>query len=550
MTIHKSAPREIQVGKPAVFRVTVRNTGLTAAAQVEIRDRVPRGTRLLGTSPQAKRDANGELAWTLGTIRSGEEAFVEMQVMPLTEGEIGSVATVHFGADASVRTVATRPQLAVETSAPGQVLIGEQVMLTITVSNPGTGVATNVVLAERIPRGLQHPAGGELEYTVGNLKPGESRRLDLPLMAKRPGPVTNRLVARADGNLRAVAERELEVLAPQLNIVMEGSKKRFLERQATYQVSVANSGTAPARQVELAVLLPPGLKFLSANNAGRFDEATRVVHWRLEELPAKETGSVELRTMPVAAGQHAIRLRGTAEKGLLVEKEHPVTIDGIANAQFQVINVNNPVAVGDETVYEVHVTNQGSKAAANVRLDVLFPPELKPLAAEGPTRYALDAGRVVFDGLAQIAPKRRGGLSHPRQGPQSRRCPRPLPTVDRRNANAADQGRENAGVCRRLGIESTFTSVPDVAQSMYPLLPVRLLAKTQLNSAAKIANYHGPLLQSHGTADRLIPCSIGRKLFDRANEPKQFVTIAGGDHNDPQTDEYYAILAAFLDRLK
>jgi fermentation-respiration switch protein FrsA (DUF1100 family) len=103
---------------------------------------------------------------------------------------------------------------------------------------------------------------------------------------------------------------------------------------------------------------------------------------------------------------------------------------------------------------------------------------------------------------------------------------------------------------RALVLESTFTSVPDVAQSMYPLLPVRLLAKTQLNSAAKIANYHGPLLQSHGTADRLIPYSIGRKLFDRANEPKQFVTIAGGDHNDPQTDEYYAILAAFLDRLK
>jgi fermentation-respiration switch protein FrsA (DUF1100 family) len=57
-------------------------------------------------------------------------------------------------------------------------------------------------------------------------------------------------------------------------------------------------------------------------------------------------------------------------------------------------------------------------------------------------------------------------------------------------------------------------------------------------------------LQSHGTADRLIPYSIGRQLFDRANEPKQFVAIAGGDHNDPQSDEYYATLAAFLERLK
>ena len=86
LTIHKSAPREIQVGKPAVFRVTVRNTGLTAAAQVEIHDRVPRGTRLLGTSPAGETRPNGELVWTLGTIRSGEEAFVEMQVMPHDRG--------------------------------------------------------------------------------------------------------------------------------------------------------------------------------------------------------------------------------------------------------------------------------------------------------------------------------------------------------------------------------------------------------------------------------------------------------------------------------
>ena len=59
--------------------------------------------------------------------------------------------------------------------------------------------------------------------------------------------------------------------------------------------------------------------------------------------------------------------------------------------------------------------------------------------------------------------------------------------------------------------------------------------QTQLNSAAKIANYHGPLLQSHGTADRLIPYAIGCRLFDAANQPKRFIPIPGGDHNDPQT---------------
>ena len=405
LTIQKLAPKEIQVDKPASFRITVRNIGQIPACEVEVRDLVPQGTRLLNTTPQANRGPQGEVVWTLGTIRPGEESTVEMQLMPMAEGEIGSVATVYFAADASARCTATRPRLTVATTGPEKVLIGDQAMLTITVSNPGTGVATGVVLQERIPPGLQHPAGGELEYEVGDLKPGETRKLDLPLVASQPGPATNLLSARADGNLHAEHKLDLEVLAPQLDVVMEGPKRRYLERQATYQLSVTNPGTASAKQVELMASLPPGLKFVRTNNAGHYEESTRTVRWRLEELPANETGSVELVTMPVTAGEHAIRLRGTAEKGLAVEKEQPVTIEGIAAVSFQVGDAVDPVEVGGHVTYEVHVVNEGSKAAANVQLAVVLPPEMKPVAAEGPTHHALDGNRLLFDGLAQLAPK-------------------------------------------------------------------------------------------------------------------------------------------------
>jgi uncharacterized repeat protein (TIGR01451 family) len=198
----------------------------------------------------------------------------------------------------------------------------------------------------------------------------------------------------------------LEVIAPQLDVVVEGPKKRYLERQATYQVSVSNAGTASARKIELVASLPTGLKFVSANNAGYYEEATRSVHWNLEELPANDSGSVELVTMPVEAGQHAIKLRGTAQKGLIVEKEQPVLVEGVAAILFQVADSADPVEIGGETTYEVRVMNQGSKAAANVRLSVILPPELKPVAAEGPTRHGLvDGNRVNFDGLASLAPK-------------------------------------------------------------------------------------------------------------------------------------------------
>ena len=102
---------------------------------------------------------------------------------------------------------------------------------------------------------------------------------------------------------------------------------------------------------------------------------------------------------------------------------------------------------------------------------------------------------------------------------------------------------------RGLVLESTFTSMPEVGHAALPWLPVRTLMRTQFNSLAKIGKYHGPLLQSHGTADRLIPYAMGRQLFAAANEPKQFIAIPGGDHNDPQTDAYYAALDEFFARL-
>ena len=102
---------------------------------------------------------------------------------------------------------------------------------------------------------------------------------------------------------------------------------------------------------------------------------------------------------------------------------------------------------------------------------------------------------------------------------------------------------------RGLVLESTFTSLPDVAGKLMPWVPAKLLMQTRLNSLAKIGNYRGPLLQSHGDADRLIPYEFGQRLFANANQPKTFVRIPGGDHNDPQTAEYYRALEKFLTEL-
>lgn len=102
---------------------------------------------------------------------------------------------------------------------------------------------------------------------------------------------------------------------------------------------------------------------------------------------------------------------------------------------------------------------------------------------------------------------------------------------------------------RGLVLQSTFTSLPDAAAVHYPWLPVRWLMRNRLDSAEKIAKYQGPLLQTHGTDDSIIPYELGERLFALANEPKRFVRIEGGEHNNPPDGEFYRAFAAFLNDL-
>jgi uncharacterized protein len=101
---------------------------------------------------------------------------------------------------------------------------------------------------------------------------------------------------------------------------------------------------------------------------------------------------------------------------------------------------------------------------------------------------------------------------------------------------------------RGLILQSSFSSLRDVADVHYPKL-AWLVPRSKLDSVTQVAAYRGPLLQSHGTADRTIPFSSGERLFRAANEPKQFITIENADHNNWLTEAYLKQLDRFITRV-
>jgi fermentation-respiration switch protein FrsA (DUF1100 family) len=99
---------------------------------------------------------------------------------------------------------------------------------------------------------------------------------------------------------------------------------------------------------------------------------------------------------------------------------------------------------------------------------------------------------------------------------------------------------------RGLILESTFSTLRESAAAHYPRLLVDALVADRLDSATNIRNYHGPLLQVHGDADRTIPLALGEALHAAANEPKQLLVLPGHDHNDPLPESYLQSLDSFL----
>lgn len=104
--------------------------------------------------------------------------------------------------------------------------------------------------------------------------------------------------------------------------------------------------------------------------------------------------------------------------------------------------------------------------------------------------------------------------------------------------------------CRGLVLASTFTSIPAVAQSHLPWLPMNWLLATRLNSLDKIKQYRGPLLLSHGDADEVVPYKQGQALFAACpSDKKWMITNSGNKHHDPQPEEYRRALDTFVDQL-
>lgn len=423
LEIHKRAPQEVQVGVAATFTAVVRNVGNATAFDVQVTDAIPKGSRFVRAFPEAQRVGNDGLAWNLGELAAGQEATISMEIVPETEGEIGSVASVKFAAQASVRTISTQPRLSIKQTAVAEMLGGDSATIIIDVSNSGTGVARDVRLEEDVPKVFRHVSGASaLQQDVGDLAPGESMRFEIELMALTAGKVSNVVRATSANCATAESAYPIEVKAPKLQLQIVGPKLRHLERPAPYEAVIENTGTATARDLYITARLPRGMNFISASNEGTYLPDQHSVAWNLLELAAGAKAKTEMVLLPVEEGRFSIAMTSDGEGVRAEPTEREVVVEGQSELTFEIDDDNDPIEVAGMTTYSIRINNIGTRPDAQVRLVVEAPEGAAIEQVNSPMKYEVNGRQVMFAPIPSLASKQqvvvKVGVKHTREGTQ------------------------------------------------------------------------------------------------------------------------------------
>lgn len=396
---------EFNVGQECQAELVVRNTGSTAVSNVAVDAFFPTNVRLIAAEPKPSA-ATDRLVWTFDQLPAGGEQKMSVKMIPSKRGDIAASAQVRLMTTNSTAFSVQEPMLKVSVKSPAQeVMLGDPASQMITVTNPGTGTAHDVKVEAKLSAGLEHPTREDsLIIDVGAVGPGETRSYRLGLTAAKGGAQSVTVTATSSCDASSTDTAEFTVIAPSLKVAMEGPSLRYKGRNAKYTLTITNDGSVVNNNVRISQPVSEGFKFVSADHGGKYDPAINSVQWFVARLAPGESTQVACELNSLKLGEFTQTAQVVSDAGVQADAKVETRIDGIASLTMELLDLDDPVEVGSETAYEIHVKNDGSKVATGVTIVCDLPSGMEFLSAKAPVDQVIEGRQLVFNPIDQIAP--------------------------------------------------------------------------------------------------------------------------------------------------
>ncbi len=398
------SPEFATVGAPYPIEIVI--TARKECADVVVNQTLPCDSEFLRSDPPVTPDQNGALRWEFAHMKYGECQRVTVWVRPLKEGCCFSAATVCACPQLCSMTQCVQPVLCIKKWGPECACLYCPICYTVEVCNSGSGTAYDVVVVDNIPDGLTHCSGQRcLTYQLGDLCPGESRRLNLELCATGGGCVTNVATVSYCNGPKCSAEWSTLINQPCVEVTKTGPDWAYICKVVDYTITVTNPGDLVLRNVCVDDVSPPGTTVVDAPGAQIC--CNRAV-WCIPEFCPGETKTftISVRSQFPGCLTNKVTVTTQSDCGQCVSCAEATTCwKGIPAVHMCMVDTTDPICIGDTTTYRVCITNRGSAEDSNVQLVIKFTNELQAQCANGPTNGNISGQTVTFDPIDRLAPK-------------------------------------------------------------------------------------------------------------------------------------------------
>ncbi|MFN9405479.1 MAG: Calx-beta domain-containing protein [Dolichospermum sp.] len=295
----------VVAGNHFTYTVTVTNNGLADAKDVILVETLPEeATFFISATVTPSQQTGNTLTFDLGNLaKDASQTFAFIVTAPKTLGTITATATVSsktFDPDAtndvailttSVEAIPaeTSDLSVIRTDNEDSVNLGEQYIYTLTVTNNGPNDATEVVLTENLPSGVNfisqtvNQGFTSFNYSsqiqiltanFGTIKSGQTATLSItvnPFVAgdlisttsvtsskTDPNPINNELINTKVVNSIVPAAADLELIQSVNKLNPD------IGEQVTFTLTLTNKGHGSATGIQVKDILPPSLSFISA----------------------------------------------------------------------------------------------------------------------------------------------------------------------------------------------------------------------------------------------------------------------------------------------
>ena len=399
--LDKIIPGEVNLDQSFKYSIVIKNLTNTTLNSIVLTESLA-NSFVFETASPTPQQIPGQLVWRFESLAPKSTEQIDIFGRPEDVAGLKHSTTLTYALVTTSNIKVVKPELQLIRRVPSETLLCDPFPIEYIVKNVGSGSAKEVRIFENLQSGLQTTDGSaEISFNVGTLRAGEERTFAAEIRAQRSAVYANTATATSISNTGAKsAATATTVRQPALVITKNGAERQYLGRPLTYEITVINRGDGIAKNTILEDIIPPDVTEVEAS-AGADVSGTRLT-WNLGAIAPNSKKSVRVSYKPTKVGTFVSESTVNAHCTETIIDSSRTEVVGIPIVSLDVVDLEDPVEVGDNITYIITATNDGSADDHNLRVTCQLEDKIQYISATGASTATVMGHKITFSQLRTL----------------------------------------------------------------------------------------------------------------------------------------------------